>query len=91
MGYLTYEQPSAVFPEGYIVKKPHHCNFPRHRGGNQSWINETAVCSATTTLQQYTTSNGTQSVYLNDLIKNQRNKSTISTRTCNSHIKDDIL
>ena len=35
-GWLTYEQQSSVFPEGTIVRKPHHRDFPTWRGGNQS-------------------------------------------------------
>ena len=35
--------------EGTIVRKPHHCNFPTCQGGNQSWITETVIGSATTT------------------------------------------
>lgn len=47
-GWFTCEQSEAVFPEGTIVRKPHHLDFPECRGGNQSPIDEIATCSATT-------------------------------------------
>ena len=52
---LTYEMSAAVFPEGTIVRKPRHCDFPAQRGGKRSRIAETAICSATTTPRRYCT------------------------------------
>ena len=46
MEWLTYAQRAAVFPEGTIVRKLHHQDFPtRPGGGNRSWIAETAIRS----------------------------------------------
>ena len=48
MEWLTYEQLAAVFPEGTIVRKLHHQDFPtRPGGGNRSRIAEAAIRSAT--------------------------------------------
>ena len=37
VGWLTYEQAAAVFPEGSIVRKPHHHDFPRCQGRLKSY------------------------------------------------------
>ena len=47
MGWLTYEQPEVVFPEGTVFRKPPHRDFPIRRGGNRSWIVEITIFSAT--------------------------------------------
>ena len=41
------EQQATVFPEGTIVKKPNHCDFPTRQGRNWSRVTETAIGSAT--------------------------------------------
>ena len=35
MRWLTSEQLASVFPEGTIVRKPHHRHFPTCQGGNR--------------------------------------------------------
>ena len=53
MGWLTYKQLETVFPEGAIVRKPHHRDFSTRRGGNQFRIAKTAIRSALATPQLY--------------------------------------
>ena len=51
--WLTYEQLEAVFPEGTIISKRHRRDYSIRRGGNRSWIAETAILSATTKPRPY--------------------------------------
>ena len=52
VGWLTYKQPAVVFPEGNIIRYPHHCDFLKHRDGNRFRIAKTAIRNVTITRRQ---------------------------------------